>query len=112
VTPDSDLYFAVVLAVAAIANGIWRVFGVLLAAHINERSAFFAWVRMVATALIAALVGQLIFFPTGAFAAAPLWLRLGSLMCGGIGYMLAKRSLAVGILVGEVVLIGTLTALG
>lgn len=111
-TEGTALYFAAVLALATVANGIWRLFGVILAAHVDEKSRFFAWIRMVATALVAALVGQLVFHPAGVFALVPLWLRLGSLVAGGLAYWFGKRSLALGIVVGEAVLIGTTLALG
>lgn len=94
------LYLVAALACAAGANGIWRLLGVLLAARVDENSAVFVWVRMVATALVAALVSQLLLFPTGMMATAPTWLRVGAVGLGVAAYLLGRRSVALGIGVG------------
>lgn len=106
----ATLLLAVVLAF--LANDLWRVLGVLFSARIDEESGLFAWVRMVATALVAALVAKLLLYPAGELALAPLWLRLAAVGCGVAGYAVTRRSLAAGILAGEIALIGGVWALG
>ena len=98
-------YLLVAVLLAFVANDVWRVLGVLLSARINENSALFAWVKMVATALVAGLVAKLILSPTGGFALAPAWLRLATVACGVAAYWATRRSLAAGIVAGEVVLV-------
>jgi branched-subunit amino acid transport protein len=104
----ADLYLLGAILAAAAANGIWRVLGVLLASRVDEHSPIFAWVRMVATALVAALVSQLVLNPAGSLAGVPLWLRVGCVGFGAAVYYAMGRSVAFGILAGEAALIGTL----
>jgi hypothetical protein len=94
------LYLVFAVACAAGANGVWRLLGLVLASRVDEDSLVFVWVRMVATALVAALVSQLVLFPTGALTAAPTWLRVGSVVLGVAAYFLGRRSVALGIGVG------------
>lgn len=108
-----DGWFLLLAIVAAFgANEVWRVLGVALSARLDEDSALFSWVRMVATALVAGLVAKLVLSPTGGFALAPLWLRLASSAAGAAAYALGRRSLLFGVLAAEVTLVGGMVALG
>lgn len=102
------------LAVVAafVANEAWRALGAALSSRIREDSSVFAWVRMVATALVAGLVAKLIVSPTGGFALAPIWLRLAAVGCGIAAYALGRRSLALGVAAGAAVLAGGMAAFG
>jgi branched-subunit amino acid transport protein len=93
---DGWFIFVAILAAFA-ANEVWRVVGVALSARLDEDSAVFAWVKMVATALVAGLVAKLVLNPTGGFALAPVWLRLGAVAVGVAAYALGRRSLALGV---------------
>jgi hypothetical protein len=55
---------------------IWRWAGVFFSKGIEEGSEILEWVRSVATATMAAVVGKLCFFPSGALAELPFGLRL------------------------------------
>ncbi|MFD1701527.1 AzlD domain-containing protein [Methylopila henanensis] len=99
-------YLLLAVALAFVANDLWRVLGVALSARIDEDSGLFAWVRMVATALVAGLVAKLILAPAGGLALAPLWLRLFAVAGGLAAYAIGRRSLALGVAAGEAVLIG------
>lgn len=105
-------YLLLAVVLAFVANDLWRMLGVLLSARIDEDSGLFAWVRMVATALVAGLVAKLILAPAGGLALAPLWLRLAAVGCGVAAYWLSRRSLALGVAAGEAALIGGVFALG
>lgn len=108
-----DAWFMALAVLAAFgANEVWRVLGVVLSARLDEDSALFAWVKMVATALVAGLVAKLVLSPTGGFALAPLWLRLTSIGVGLGAYAAGRRSLALGVGAAEIVLIVGMVALG
>jgi hypothetical protein len=98
-------FLLLALALAFLANDSWRWLGALVSARVDEESGLFSWVRMVATALVAGLVAKLILIPTGGLALAPLWLRLAAVAAGAGAYALSRRSLALGVAVGEAALI-------
>lgn len=103
-THDAWFLLAAVL-LAFVANDAWRWMGALLSSRVDESSALFAWVRMVATALVAGLVAKLILQPTGGLALAPAWLRLGAVALGVAAYALGRRSIALGVVTGEAALV-------
>ena len=63
------------------------------------------WVRAVATAMLAGVLAQLILASAGALAAIPLAVRIGAALTGFLAFMVARRSVFVGVLAGEVALI-------
>ncbi|HEV7246814.1 MAG TPA: AzlD domain-containing protein [Shinella sp.] len=80
------------IAVAGwLATDLWRWAGVLAGNRIDEKSEVLNWVKAVATALVAAVIAKLIFFPTGTLEASPLWLRLGSVVIGAVCFFLGGR---------------------
>ena len=80
------------IAVAGwLATDVWRWSGVLAGNRIDENSEVLNWVRAVATALVAAVIAKLIFFPTGTLGASPLWLRLGAVAAGALCFFLGCR---------------------
>ncbi|HVI29317.1 AzlD domain-containing protein [Hansschlegelia sp.] len=111
-TPHDAGFLLLAVIAAFFANEIWRALGVVLSARLDEDGALFAWVRMVATALVAGLVAKLVLSPSGGFALAPLWLRLGSAGVGIAAYTLGRRSLALGVAAAEVALVLGVVALG
>ena len=74
-----------------LATDLWRWAGVLAGNRIDENSEVLNWVRAVATALVAAVIAKLIFFPTGTLEASPLWLRLGAVVFGGLCFFFGGR---------------------
>ena len=103
--PLSVDHYVTMLLVAALPTGIWRIIGVLLARRMSNQSEIFEWVRFVATALLAGVVGKLLANPSGVLALAPLWGRMSAIALAFIAFMLCKRSVFVGVLVGEVIVI-------
>ena len=63
------------------------------------------WVKAVATALVAGVIGKLILFPDGPLAGAPVFLRVAAASIGWAAFLLAKQRLYVGVLTAEAVLI-------
>lgn len=74
-----------------LATDIWRWAGVLVGNRIDETSEVLNWVRAVATALVAAVIAKMIFFPTGALETSPLWLRLGAVVFGALCFFIGGR---------------------
>lgn len=58
--------FIVILIAGVLATDFWRIGGGIFGARLNEDSKIFRWVRMVATALVAALVTKLTLYTQGA----------------------------------------------
>ena len=94
-----------ILIAGTAATDVWRFLGVYFSAQVSEDSDWLVFVRVLATALVAGVIGNLIVFPSGALADAPLWLRIGSAALGFGAYLLAGQRMLVGILVAEGALI-------
>lgn len=87
------------------ATAPWRALGVVLSQGIDTDSEILRWVRAVSTALIAALVSRLVFFPAGVLADVPLEVRLTAFAVGIAVYFAARKNLAAGILAAEAALL-------
>lgn len=109
--PEALWPYLVVILAGFLPNEIFRSAAVLLGRRIDDTSEFFVWIRIVAVSLLAAVVSKLLFSPPAILAQVPLWLRLLSVVVGVGGYYAGRRSLLVGILAGEAVLIGIVWAL-
>lgn len=95
----------VVVLVGFLPNEIWRVLGVLFGRRLDENSVWMQWVKAVATALLAAVVARLLLVPSGALVALPLWLRVGAVASGILGFLALRRSVLAGVLTAEAVLV-------
>jgi branched-subunit amino acid transport protein len=94
-----------IMAAAVFPTAVWRWIGVALGRRIDADSELLHWVRAVATAIIAAFVARVVFFPTGGLAETPLWLRLVA-MSVGLSVMLGgRRFLIVGVGAGILTLV-------
>ncbi|WP_026381584.1 AzlD domain-containing protein [Afifella pfennigii] len=94
-----------ILLAGTLATDIWRWLGVLVGARLREDSDLLLWVKAVATALVAAVIGNLIFAPSGALAEVPLAIRLGAAACGYLAFWLARKNVLIGVLAAEAALI-------
>lgn len=97
--------YMVVVIFAFLPTEIWRVLGVIMGKGIKDDSEIFQWVRMVATALVAAVVAKLILVPSGALATVPLWGRAGAIAAGCTVVVITRGSILWGLVVGELTLI-------
>ena len=95
-------YLALIL-VGFLPNEVWRVLGLVLVRGLDEDSQIIVWVRAVATAILAGVMAQLIMTTTGALAAIPLFVRIGAAALGFAAFLVARRSVFVGVLVGEMI---------
>jgi hypothetical protein len=90
----------------------WRVLGLVLVRGLDEHSQIVLWVRAVATAMLAAVLAQLILASSGALAAIPVAIRVGAAVAGFAAFVIGRRSVFAGVLTGEVVLLGGAYAYG
>jgi hypothetical protein len=102
----SDLWpYLLLILVGYLPNEMWRVLGLVLARGLNEDSEVVVWSRAVATAIIAGVIAKLILFANGALVTIPLTMRVGAAVCGFLAFLAVKRSVFIGVLVGEGVLL-------
>ena len=97
--------YLVLIFVGFLPNEVWRLLGLVLARRLNEGAEILVWVRAVATAILAGVIGKLIFFPAGALGGVPLSVRIAAIAIGLAGYLLARRSVFAGVVAGEGALI-------
>jgi Branched-chain amino acid transport protein (AzlD) len=98
--------YLVLIFVGFLPNEIWRLLGLVLARRLNEGMEILVWVRAVATAILAGVIGKLIFFPVGTLTGVPLSVRIGAIFVGLLAFVLIRRSVFAGVMVGEAALIG------
>jgi hypothetical protein len=102
----TDLWpYLVLVMVGFLPNEIWRVLGLVLARGLNEDSEIVVWSRAVATALLAGVVAKLILFANGALTTVPLSVRVGAAMLGFLAFVLLRRSVFGGVIIGEAALL-------
>jgi hypothetical protein len=97
--------YLVLIFAGFLPNEIWRLLGLVLARRLNEGAEILIWVRAIATAILAGVIGKLIFFPAGALTGVPLAVRVGALLLGLLAFALIRRSVFAGVIAGEAVLI-------
>ncbi|ODN70003.1 AzlD domain-containing protein [Methylobrevis pamukkalensis] len=101
--------FLFMVLAGALPTHIWRWLGVAFGTRLSEDSEIMRWVRAVATALVAAVVCRLVFYPQGYLAELPLAFRLGAFLGGFAVFLAAGRRPLPGIIAGELLLIVAMT---
>ena len=102
----TDLWpYLMLLLVGVLPNEVWRLLGLVLARGLNEDSQLVVWSRAVATAIIAGVIAKLILFSSGALVTIPLTVRIAAAACGLLAFLAVRRSVFVGVLVGEIALL-------
>ncbi|MDZ7823780.1 MAG: AzlD domain-containing protein [Ahrensia sp.] len=89
--------FLFILVAGWLATDIWRWIGVFLGNKIDETAELLVYVRAVATALVAAVIAQLILFPSGALAETAIGLRILATVIGFALYLYFSSRIAVGV---------------
>jgi hypothetical protein len=97
--------YLVLIAAGFLPNEVWRMLGIVVAHGLDEGSQLVIWVRAVATGLLAGVVAKIILFPPGGLADVRLTVRLAAIAIGFAAFLLMRRSVLAGVLVGEAVLI-------
>jgi branched-subunit amino acid transport protein len=95
----------ILLVAGVIPNQIWRMLGLWLGTGLDEGSEFLVWVRAVATAVLAGVIAQIVVQPPGALASVPDWLRYSAVVAGFAAFMLAQKSIFVGVVAGEIAML-------
>ena len=72
----------------------------MLARGLDETSEVVVWVRAVAVAILAGVVGKIVVFSPGALAGVPLWVRLSAAAAGMLAFFLARQSVLIGVAAG------------
>jgi len=90
-----------ILTAGWLANDLWRFLGVAFSGRLTETSPVFAYVKAVATALVAGVIAQLVLFPTGELAATSATLRVGAVAVGFLAFRLMRQNILAGVAVGE-----------
>lgn len=93
-----------ILAGGWFATDIWRFLGVYFGGRMSEDSEAMVLVRTMATALVAAVIGNLIVFPTGALADTSLAFRTGAAALGFLAFIVSGKRMLVGIITTELLL--------
>ena len=102
-----DWHALLVLVIAGVLpNEVWRMLGLWFGGGVDEGSELLVWVRAVATAILAGVIAQILVLPPGALASVPDWLRYGAVAAGFAAFMLTRRSIFVGVVGGELVMLG------
>lgn len=98
--------FAFIILAGALPTDVWRFLGVLSSGKLDETSLAASISRTVATALVSAVIGQLVFYPTGSLADIPFWVRIGALATAFAAYLAGRHRLWLAILAAELVIFG------
>jgi hypothetical protein len=104
--------YLVLILVGFLPSDLWRLLGIVVGHGVDEESEIIIWVRAVAVAVLAGVIAKLIMVPPGALATVPLGLRLAAIGCGFAAFLLVRRSVFTGVLVGEAVLVVGATLIG
>ncbi|MEM0907937.1 MAG: AzlD domain-containing protein [Pseudomonadota bacterium] len=95
-----------ILLVAALPTHVWRWLGVAFSQRLlNEQSEVFVLVKAVATALVSALIAELVLFPSAPLATVPTTVRVGAVIVGFAAFLVFGRRLGAGIVAAELCLI-------
>ena len=103
--PDGAWGYLVLLGMALVFHEPWRWMGIVLGRDLDIDSPMFAWVRAVATALVAALVMRLTLFPAGALGKLPSGVRVGAFAVGLAVFFWRGHRLAPGVVAGAIALV-------
>lgn len=109
---DPILYaYLLVIVAGFLPTDVFRFAAVLFSRRLDEDSEALVLVRAIATALLAGVIARLVLTPTGDLAMVPLWIRVGAIVAGVAGYLVARKSVVAGVIAAEIVIIagGALT---
>lgn len=111
-TADALAPYLVVVLAGFLPNEAFRLAAVFLARRVDETSELFTWIRIVALALLAAVVSKLLSQPPAVLEAVPLAARWTSVAIGIGAFFVLRRSLLGAILVGEAALVAAASIVG
>ncbi len=97
--------FIFILLAGVLPTVVWRWAGAVLVGRLDENSQALVFIRCVATSLVAAVIAQFIFYPTGALSDVPVLIRLTAALIGFCAFILSGQRMLVGIVVTEALLV-------
>jgi branched-subunit amino acid transport protein AzlD len=97
--------YLLVIFAGFLPTDVWRWAAVVFGRKLDEDSEIMTFIRGVANAMVAGVIMKLVLFPTGDLAAVPLWLRGGAVVLSFAAYFVCRRSMLIGVLAGEALLI-------
>jgi branched-subunit amino acid transport protein len=97
--------YAALAAAGFLMTQPWRWLGILLGRGLDVEGDVFLWCRAVSTAIVAALIGRIIAFPSGALAEIQTPVRIAAFVAGIALYLAFKRSLVAGVIAALAVLV-------
>lgn len=97
--------YLLLLLAGFLPSEVFRVLGVFIGRSLSPDSLILAWVRLVATALLTAVVAKILMSPSGALAAVPLLGRTAGIAGGILAFFVFRRSIFAGVLVGEALVV-------
>ncbi|HEY7297170.1 MAG TPA: AzlD domain-containing protein [Xanthobacteraceae bacterium] len=95
----------VLILAGFVPSDLWRLLGVVVGHGLDEKSDLVTWVRAVAIAILGGVIANLAFAPPGSLAQLQLPVRLSAIAIGFLAFILAKRSVFIGVLSGELALV-------
>ncbi len=104
--------YVFILIAGWMATDTFRFLGVYFGGKLSETSEILVIIRAVATALVAAVVGNLVFFPSGALADVSPFIRAGAFTAGFAVYLFSGKKVLLGILSAEAVLFAATILIG
>jgi hypothetical protein len=104
--------YLLLILVGFLPNEVWRFLGLWLARGLDEDSELVLLARVIATALITAVVAKLVLFSGGELAGFPLGVRIGAAVGGFVAFALFRRSVFAGVAVSEMLLVAGGAAFG
>jgi Branched-chain amino acid transport protein (AzlD) len=110
--PDGLMGYLILLGMALVFHEPWRWLGLFLGRDLDIEGPLFAWVRAVATALVAALIMRLLLFPAGALGRLPPGLRIAAFGIGLAVFFWRGQHLAPGVIAGAVALVAGAVLIG
>jgi hypothetical protein len=97
--------YLLVIVAGYLPTDVWRLLAVIFARRLDEGSEAMIFVRAVANAMVAGVIARLVLFPSGDLVGVPLAIRAGAVAVSFLVYFLARRSMLVGVLAGEAIMI-------
>ena len=104
--------YAMLILVGYLPNEVWRLLGVVLARGLDEDSQVIVLARATATAILTGVVGKLVIFAPGALKDVSLTVRIGATALGLVAYLLARRSVLVGVVVATLAMMAGMLVFG
>ena len=93
------------IAIAAAVTYMWRAIGVVAAGKIGASSPYLRLATCIAYAMVAALIGRMIIYPTGGGAEIGVGIRICAALLGLFAFFIGGRNVAAGAWTGAAAIV-------